>query len=131
MPHISKSILTQEVHKMLDEQLVSFLGETSIKDRQRIFKELFTRTERMMIGKRLALLMLLMQDASTLDISEKLKMSSSTVARFELRVSRGRFKYTTVWLNQEKIRNAFVKIFGHLLDIGFKPKRLSRFLDEQ
>ena len=131
MPHVSRSVTTREVQKMLDEQVVSFLGETSIKARQRIFKELFTPTERMMIGKRIALLMLVLQNVPTLDISDKLKMSPSTVARFETFASGGKFKYTAIWLGQEKIRNAFMRALGYVLDIGFKPKRLSKVLDSQ
>ena len=107
-----------------------FLSETSIKTRQRIFRELFTKTERLMIGKRLSLLFLLSQDKSTLAISEALKMSPSTVARFELLVSNGVFKSTCVWLRQDKIRSTFIKILAPFFELTFKRKSFSQMLDE-
>ncbi|MEK7129367.1 MAG: hypothetical protein AAB858_03375 [Patescibacteria group bacterium] len=130
MPHISKAKISQKTLSELDDQLVSFLSETSIKTRQRIFRELFTKTERLMIGKRLSLLFLLSQDKSTLAISEALKMSPSTVARFELLVSNGVFKSTCVWLRQDKIRSTFIKILAPFFELTFKRKSFSQMLDE-
>lgn len=130
MPHISKGKVSPKTLSELDNQLVSFLSETSIKTRQRIFRELFTKTERLMIGKRLSLLFLLSQDKSTLAISESLKMSTSTVARFELQVSKGVFKSTLAWLAQEKIRNTFIRILEPFFALTFKRKSFSQMLDE-
>lgn len=130
MPHVSKQKISEETRRKLDEYILFFLEETGSKERLMIFRELFTKTERLMIGKRLALLLLANKKAPTHAISKTLGMSPSTVARFEDRLDRGMYKRTARWLMQDRIRNAIVRMFDRLLMIPFEHKPIARFLDE-
>jgi len=130
MPHVSKNQVSTNILYELDEQIVSFLGETGIKGRQRIFRELFTKTERMMIGKRLMLLLMISKNVPFGSICSSLKMSPSTVSRFSSKIDMGAFKHTLKWFSQDKIRSSLVKFINNWLLPGPRPS-LSKILDEQ
>jgi len=132
MPHVSKHQIPKETIEKIDEYLVSFLSETGDKTRQRVFRELFTKTERLMIGKRLILILLIQQKIPTHKISEILKMSPSTVASFEKRINSGMYLYTKKWLGKEKIRSAIVRTINKLFAIPFEVqgKSLKQLLDK-
>lgn len=130
MPHISKYPLNAGIQQELDTQVLAFLGETSIKIRQKIFRELFTKTERAMIGKRLVLLLLISRSTPPYKISNALKMSPSTVAIFTNRVERGSFKHTQLWFSQDRIISGLLRFLNRwLLEGG--TRSISQVLDEQ
>ncbi len=132
MPHLSKQKLDESIQDKLDDCVVAFLVETSYGTRQKIFKELFTKTERMMIAKRLTMLSLIIQNTPTHEVGRILKMSSSTISRFELLVEMGRFDQTVRWLKMDRIRNSVVRILVSLLSVPFEARRksLKRLIEE-
>jgi uncharacterized protein YerC len=85
MSHISKHYLKQEdfmvIHKILYEALASFY---STREAKVILGELLTKTEKIMLAKRLAIISLLNQGHSIYFIQHVLKVSPSTVARIRL-----------------------------------------------
>ena len=111
------------------------MKDTSSKRRELVFGELFTETEQLMISKRLMLIYLIKQNVPTHKISAALKMSPSTVARFEVRVAKGLFSNTAIWLKHHKVENQILSLLGDLLTIPFenkgKPMSLGRYIDEK
>lgn len=125
MPHISKHHLTQETKQELEDRVFAFLFETQMKDRKKIFRELFTRTERVMIAKRLTLIFLVSEGLPPYSISRVLKMSPSSVARFQKNLDEGRYSATAAWLKPKGVSGRFLSFFDDVADILFSGKRKS------
>lgn len=135
MPHLSHNTISDKKKKELENRMVSLLSTTSTRTRKRVLAELLTRTEKLMMAKRLTLIYLVSKDIPTHTISRTLKMSSSTVAHFEQKIERGMYKKTIIWLKQHDIENKFFELVGDLLTIPFndkgKPMGIGRFIDEK
>lgn len=125
MPHISKHQLTQETKRELEDRVFAFLFETQMKDRKKIFQELFTRTERIMIAKRLTLIFLISEKLPPYSISRVLKMSPSSVARFQKNLGDGKYSATASWLKPRGMSARFLSFFDDAADILFSGKRKS------
>ena len=135
MPHLSKQKISVKTKKKLDRYVLDYLKATGTKSREQIYLELFTATERLMISKRLMLIYLIDRGVPTHKISNVLKMSPSTVARFEVKIDRGLFRKTTGWLRNHRIENQVVRLLADLLAIPFnnkmKPMSLGKYIDEK
>jgi uncharacterized protein YerC len=112
MPHISKKFLQKEKYLEIHKQFYKILGELSRTGNSKlVFDELFTKTEKLMLAKRLAIVLLLDQKESIYAIENALKVSPSTVARISLDYEQGKFttlvkeikKQTGFWSQMEKI----------------------------
>lgn len=112
MPHISKRFLQKEKYLEIHKQLYKIIKELSRTGGAKlIFDELFTKTEKLMLAKRLAIILLLDKDESIYAIENTLKVSPSTVARISLLCEEGKFKdlvkeikkQTGFWSQMEKI----------------------------
>jgi len=131
MPHISRHKVSGKVLATLEKELFSFLQDSGSK-RKKIFREILTHTERLMLTKRLALILLIGRGLPTHDISERLRMSPSTVARFGHAYERGDFTHTRSWMQRGgKIKRA-LELVGDLLMLPaqVQTKSLGRFIDE-
>jgi len=125
MPHISRHKLRKQTLQELDERLMLFLSTTTMKTRQEIFRELFTETEQLMIAKRLSMLFLITEGLPTHTISKQLRVSSSTVARFENRTDRGSFLRTVRWLKRSKEAHSALRYIADLISIPFEAQQKS------
>ena len=125
MPHVSKHPLAPETKKDLEERVLLFLLETRIGDRKVIFRELFTRTERTMIAKRLAALFLLSRKTPHYAISRILKMSPSSIARFESGIQKGAYAGILAWLMPKKTGQRLVALLADLAAIPFEARHKS------
>ncbi len=123
MPHLSKQKLSFSVLQKIDDHIVSVLKETGHGTRQRIFREIFTDTERLMIGKRLTALYLITKDVPTHTISATLKLSPSTVARFENMRDKGTFIHTERWLKRS---TGIIRLLELIADLTAIPIRAQR-----
>ena len=132
MPHVSKHKLKEKTERDIEDRLMLFLNTTTLKTRKGIFDELFTKTERLMIAKRLAILFLVNDGLPTHTISERLRVSPSTVARFENSSRKGRFKTTISWLAKNKIAHSAVRFIADLVSVPFdaQKKSLYKVIDE-
>ena len=92
MPHISKKYLQEKhflnIHRELFELLTSF---SNVKDARIALSELFTKTEKIMLAKRLGAIFMIAQKIPWHNIEETLKMSSSTVAKLANRHQFGNY----------------------------------------
>ena len=92
MPHISKQFLEKKKFHDIHNQLFKVInllvreGKTTT-----ILNELFTKTEKLMLAKRLAIIYMLDKQESSYAISNILKVSQSTVARMSLKQENGEY----------------------------------------
>jgi len=85
MPQVSKVPLQRGVEKKIRKALGESLARISSEsEMERYIFDLFTPTERIMLAKRLAIAALLVKELPYHEISEKLRVSTSTVARVNL-----------------------------------------------
>ena len=125
MPHVSKNQLTRDAKHDVDERVVLFLIDTKSGDRKRIFRELLTKTERMMLAKRLTLLFLISRNVPPYAMSRFLKMSSSTIFRFQEEVNQGKYTNTLEWLSPKSITKKFLDLLADIAAVPFEAKRKS------
>jgi len=111
MAHVSKKKINNKVLNKIDKQLIDFFKN---KKYDFVFlSDLLTKTERLMLAKRLAIMVLLKKGLSSYEISAMLKVSSSTVMRFSCRLEGKEFKKI-----KNKISNNMADDFiDYLLDI--------------
>lgn len=132
MPHISKQKISEKIQHEFEKRLVSLITDASSRTRRNVLRELLTKTERLMIAKRLALLFLIHQNTPTHTISALLGMSPSTVARFETKAERGVYKKMRAWFTRYKTIGYVTKLLEDLARVPLTARRISlaRFLDE-
>ena len=132
MPHVSKHALAQKVISELENRITTIISDTGPKSRAKIFKEVLTKTERMMIAKRLTMIYLVQKGTATHQISEMLKVSPSTVARFEVKLERGYFKHTASWLKKYSGIDKVLKLILDLAAIPFEAQKkfFGQMIDE-
>jgi uncharacterized protein YerC len=121
MPHLSKQEIKPEVKKVLQDQLLTFLSAASTKKEAKVLaEELLSETEQLMLGKRLAVVVMLARGYSYSEIKGLLGVTSQTVNRIAQEVRSGKcnkltryarnytehFKKTTFWDGLEKILSA-------------------------
>lgn len=106
MAHVSTKKLKPEVEKVLDDQLVAFLAASRTKAETRtMLEELFTSTERSMLGKRLATAALLADGYSFSQISESVGVTAQTINRVRKMLKREKHKHP--------LMSAYASAFGH------------------
>ncbi len=82
MAHLSKKKLRPEIESAIEEHLLAFLSSSKSKEEARILsEELLTKTERLMLGKRLATIVMLARGYTFDQISEALAVSPQTISR--------------------------------------------------
>ena len=89
MPHVSKYKLTTEERAALSQHLTEAV--TALRDREALtlfFEDLLSPTERTMIGKRLAIMLLLRHELSFVEIGVVLKVSQSTISGMSEKLQR-------------------------------------------
>ena len=133
MPHISKRKVSDKNKKKLQEYLLVFLMELTDKQRRDVFSEVFTETEKVMLAKRLAMVLLISKDFSINKIADALKMSPSTIQRFYLKFETGKLDKTSKWLAKKTAVRKLMSTIGDIIFTALNPKDfpLGKFLDEE
>lgn len=126
MPHVSKKKLDQEIFEKIFRKLVLVLEKAQNKNRlMSVLSELLTETEKIMLAKRLAIVLMLFGDTPQHRISEALFVSPSTITRTSLNIELG--KYDTIINISKKERLDLEKIVWLLLTAGgIMPPRVGR-----
>lgn len=108
MTHVSKKLLNEGIVETLIEQLFKTISKASDKNALKYLgSELFTHTEKIMLAKRLALILLLDKGVPQHVIAEQLNISPSTIAKVSSKIEAGKYR---------AIRNISGKFRGDLLD---------------
>ena len=112
MPHISKKLLEKDKFINIHKQLSKVLGEFARTGKSKIILDgLLTKTEKLMLAKRLAIIVMLNKNESIYAIEQTLKVSPSTVARMSVAYESGLYaelvkkirKQNSFWTQLEKI----------------------------
>lgn len=86
MPHVSRKTVDAETLQILDKALVAVFSDLTFAEARSTMNVLLTKTEKMMLLKRLGILYLLQENLSQEEIAEILKTTRQTVARIELQL---------------------------------------------
>ena len=126
MPHISKRRLSKKTGGKIFSKLITVLGHArNHKDLACELNELLTETEKIMLAKRLAIILMLDGDIPQHRIAEALSVSTSTVTRFSLNLEKGRYDFIRNISKKDKLD--IEKIIWLLLTVGgIMPPRAGR-----
>jgi uncharacterized protein YerC len=120
MPHVSQKKLKRKIFTRISTELISYILELeSSAEAKSFLTELLTKTERIMIAKRLAVLIMLKKGYSFRVISATLHVSPSTVERYWKEAKKKSFPVLSRriehgWANKAKPANMIT--FLHTLE---------------
>jgi len=126
MPHVSKRKIDAKFSEKLFKKLLSVLGKAQDKKYlSSVITELFTETEKIMLAKRLAIILLLSNNIPQHKIVDILKVSPTTVAKASLQIEIG--KYNTILKISQREKLDLEKIVWNILTIGgIMPPKVGR-----
>ena len=128
MAHISRQFLKGDMEKKLVRAMVSTLtSKGSAPRRADICWELLTGTERLMLGKRMAIVCLLARGLSFESISEKLMVSTSTVSRINLSIEKGMYTKIVKAAQLKKSDDVLLKALLALLSLLPRDRHAPRW----
>ena len=117
MPHVSRRRLNQETFDKIFQKLISVLEYAQRKNKfTSVLEEILTATEKIMLAKRVAIVLLLLGDIPQHRISEALIVSPTTVSKMSLQVEMG--KYDSIKNISKKEKIDLEKIIWLLLTAG-------------
>jgi uncharacterized protein YerC len=121
MAHVSKQDLPKEVRKQIEEQLVQvFFGRKHTTTG--VFEELVTEVETIMLAKRLAAILMLINEQSYYRIQQALGMSTSTSKRLHKMLMGGSFSALERRASDKKGREELFAKIEMLLRAGLPPR---------
>ncbi|MEK7065761.1 MAG: helix-turn-helix domain-containing protein [Patescibacteria group bacterium] len=119
MPHVSKKQLEGKVFiRMCDRLAQVFFSALSKKDADLLLRDLLTKTERVMLAKRLAIIFMFAEGVSVRRISSALQVSTSTTIRIARSFDRGAYPYIAALLGKKKSKEAVRSQVEKLIRFG-------------
>ncbi|MGB3922227.1 MAG: Trp family transcriptional regulator [Minisyncoccia bacterium] len=119
MPHVSSRKLDKAISKKLWNQFLKTFEDAGKRSATNaIISELLTHTEKIMLAKRLAIILLLERSIPQHVISNKLNVSVSTVTRMSLNVEVG--KYSEILKISGKKR--ILDVLERIILMGMPPR---------
>jgi len=120
MPHISSKKLKKEHLNKLYREFGTALEKSAKKSWLKFFlNDFLTRTEKIMLAKRFAVIYLLSRDVPPSYIAESLCMSPATISRMSLKYDIG--KYASLMKTIENKDQDMWKILEKILRAGLPP----------
>ncbi|TSC70814.1 MAG: Uncharacterized protein CEO12_190, partial [Parcubacteria group bacterium Gr01-1014_46] len=117
MPHISSKELDKELSDKLFNDLILILNKSQNKKLlSGVVNELLTDTEKLMLAKRIAIVLLLNSKIPQLSISEILKVSTSTITMISLKMEIG--KYNSILKTSQREKIDLEKIIWSIMTVG-------------
>lgn len=120
MAHVSQNPLPKETSRRLDAQLFGLLG--SGKKAKRVFEEILSDTERLMLAKRIATIFMLIDEQSYYRIEQALGVSSSTSKRLHRMLLGGAFSSLEKMVADKRQREQVIEDIGYVLRVGLPPR---------
>src|SRR3989338_5451042 len=119
MPHISSKKLKKEYLNKLYSEFGNALEKSGKKSWTKFFlNDFLTRTEKIMLAKRFAVIYLLSKDVPASYISEALCMSPATISRMSIKYDSGRYSSLLKTIKNDDIWDILEKI----LKAGLPPR---------
>lgn len=120
MPHVSHKKLNKKIYQKIGDQFIEFVLELkSSGDAKSFLTNLLTKTERIMLAKRLAVICMLIRGYSFEAIQQVLQVSPSTVDRFWKIILQYPNSFSLIRSRIEmksKLKFGFWKVLGDLLE---------------
>ena len=118
MPHVSRKKLNKKVYQKIGDEFIQFVLELkSTSDAKSFLTNLLTKTERIMLAKRLSVIGMLIKGYSFEAIQQTLQVSPATVDKFWKIIQQYPNSFSLVRLRIEtKSKSGFWKILGNFLE---------------
>ncbi len=130
MANISKRQLKRKVFEHINRQLLSQLTRYRTKKQARIFtEELLTKTEQVMLAKRLMTLVMLERGYSFSIIERVLKVTSKTVVKLQGERRRGLHSRLLAQYTRRRNSARILDVVEVLLQAGLPPRGKGRWKD--
>lgn len=127
MPHVSQKKLKRKNFNRISDQFIQTIATLkSPKETQRFIKELLTKTEQIMLAKRLAILFMLKHGYSFTQIEKTLKVTPNTVARYWKQNQKKAFTSITRDIAKDAGKQEFWKELESTLLFGMPPYASSK-----
>lgn len=133
MPHVSSIKIQEKLFVELFEQLASLQTNLQKKEAVGLMGDLLTDTEKVMVTKRCAAVLMLHQGHSSYEVWNMLKLSQSTVARIKLGYEVGAYDHLVTIFDTKKIaKDRFWETLEKVLQLGMPSMGKDRwkFLDK-
>ncbi len=128
MPHISRRPMKPGMREKIFLRLFRSVRDAHTTTRSKYFLEdLLSPTEKLMLAKRLAMLLLVLEGASVYQIAETFTVSTSTARRMKLKIERNGCPYIVALYENRKLRKEFQKDILTLLRMGLPPRGRGRW----
>ncbi|OGI89674.1 hypothetical protein A2911_02635 [Candidatus Nomurabacteria bacterium RIFCSPLOWO2_01_FULL_40_15] len=126
MPHVSSKKLDPKLLEKLSRKLLAVLEKAQNKQSfSSVVNELFTSTEKIMLAKRLAIILMLSSRVPQHKVVDILKVSPSTVAKTSLQIEIGKYKNILKISKKEKMD--IEKLVWNILTVGgIMPPKVGR-----
>lgn len=122
MPHVSERKLKRKNFKRVSNQLIQTIATLkSSQETQNFIKELLTKTEQVMLAKRLAILFMLKHGYSFRQIEKTLKVTPNTVVRYWKQINRHSFTTITKNIAKEPAKQNFWQELETAFLFGMPP----------
>lgn len=118
MTHISKIPIPKDVHERILTTFVEGVTSPGLTERRGILKTLLTRTERIMLAKRLAIIVMLTNGDRYDEIALMLHVSKSTILRLHKQLDAGYFRPISRSFKREVGWKSFLDTLELLLSAG-------------
>ena len=126
MPHVSgRKLDSVLLEKLFDKLVVVFEQAKNIKSLQSLVDEILTPTEKIMLAKRLAIILMLSGSTPQHKIADVLKVSHTTVVKMSLGIEIGKFNSILTISKKEKLD--IERLIWNILTVGgIMPPKLGR-----
>ena len=128
MTNISKTNLEPEAEQKLLKQFSNLFADISSHKAQSLFEQILTKSERIMLIKRLAIVLMLEEGFSTYKISKTLKVSDATVRSIRHYHRKKEFNFVLGVVKKTKFDyKKFLDVLDILLRAGMPPRGRGRW----
>ncbi len=131
MTHISKKKIKKEVANELSDQFLTFLSLARTKQDARVLaSELLSQTERVMLAKRLAVVVLLVRGYSFSQIEESLGVTHQTISRLWSDTKNGRYEKIMCYAHKHTRHfkhESALDVFIRVIHLGMPPRSGKRW----
>ncbi len=125
MPHVSRRKVKKKIYLRLETDLLDvFLSSRSKKEMAGLIKDLLTSTERVMLAKRIAIILMLNEGYSFRAVERTLKVTLQTVFRFWKMKKDGKFKDLK---RKNKQDEGFWEMLEKIMQAGLPPRGKGRW----
>jgi len=128
MTHVSKHKISNKVKENIQSYFVGALAQlTTTKQINYFFFDFFTEAENTMFQKRLAVILLIIEEVPFTTIEELLKVSPATISKIVKRLDRGGYMNIVKMIEKKKESKSFTILLDKLIRAGLPPRGKGRW----